>query len=498
MTKLDEDRDPAALRAALGHPVIDSDAHYIEFTPLFEEKFIETAAQLAGSDLRDELTSAPSLRSHLLARTTPMGQAFGSSRWIGQSPEERRRWGTPLPGWGPPHSNPLDRATALLPSLRAERLEEIGIDFSVLYPSGALLYPHIDDTELRQVACRTLNTINAAEYGEFSDQMTPAAVIPMNTPEEAIAEVEYAVTQLGLKVAMIGYLARPIPAVHESHPELFQSTYRLDSLGIDSDHDYDRFWAKCAELQVPLVSHSTAYSVGFRRSPTNYTFNHAGNFGEASDILCRSLFLGGVTRRFPTLKFQFLECGVGWACVLYAEMVHRWEKRNINAIRGYVEASAASEPEFLRLMEKYGNADVREKLAGRPGGIASQLGTDEGIDDFAACEIETVEDIQDLFVPRFFFGCEADDPLTAWAFNPATNPGGARLRATLGSDMGHWDVPDIRGILPEAFEMVERGLIDEADLRRFTFEYPCEFFAGVNPQFFDGTRVEPFLAGDGR
>jgi Amidohydrolase len=494
MTKLYEGVDPAAARSALTHPVIDSDGHYIEFGPVFQEQFLEAVGQLGGRDLRNELVSARDVRTYLLERTTPVGQAFGSSRWVSQSPEERRDTGTAVPGWAPPHGHPLDRATALLPSLRAERLEEIGIDFSVLYPSGALFYPHIDPTELRQVACRALNTINAASYGAYSDQMTPAAVIPMNTPEEAIAELDYAITQLGLKVAMIGYIARPIPSVHRTHPELFQSVYRLDSLGIDSDHDYDPFWAKCAELQVPLVAHSTAYTVGFRRSPTNYTFNHAGNFAEAGDILCRSLFLGGVTRRFPSLKFQFLECGVGWACVLLHELVHRWEKRNIGAVRAQVEAARGSATPFLALLEKYGDAGVREKLVGLSDGIASQLGTEDGLDDFAACAIESVQDIQDLFVPRFFFGCEADDPLTTWAFNTATNPGGARLRATLGSDMGHWDVPDVRAILPEALEMVDRGLLSEVDFRRFTFEHPCEFFAGTSPKFFAGTRIEPYLS----
>jgi Amidohydrolase len=315
----------------------------------------------------------------------------------------------------------------------------------------------------------------------------------MTTPTEAIAELEYAVTELGLKVAMVGYVARPIPAVHRTHPELFQTVFRLDSLGVDSDDDYDPFWARCAELQVPLVSHSTAYATGFRRSPTNYTFNHAGNFGEAGDILCRSLFLGGVTRRFPTLKFQFLECGVGWACILYRELVHRWQKRNVDAIRGHLEAARSTTPEFLRLLGQHGDPALREKLEDQPHAIAMQLGTDVAPDDFAACGIERVEDIYDLFIPRFFFGCEADDTLTAWAFNTAANPGGARLRATLGSDMGHWDVPDVKAIVPEAFELVDRGLLDESDFRRFTFEHPCEFFAGVNPAFFNGTRVAAYL-----
>jgi predicted TIM-barrel fold metal-dependent hydrolase len=493
MTRLDEGLDPAAIRASLGHPVIDSDSHYAEFWPVLREQLVEKAGQLVGSKLRAELGAAPDLRFFLLARTTPLGQAFGSLRWMTETPEERRDNWTPVPGWGPPHSNPLDRATAVLPKLRAERLEEIGIDFSVLYPSMALMLPHIDDAELRQAACRAMNIINAESFGPYRDRMTPAAVIPMATPDEAIAELDYAVNELGLKVAMIGPVARPIRSVHRSHPELYQSLFRLDSFGIDSEYDYDPFWARCAELKAPLVSHATANSTGFRRSPSNYIFNQTGNFAEAADMLCRSLFLGGVTRRFPTLKFQFLECGAGWACTLYSELVHRWEKRNLKAIRGHLAAAAASGPEFVRLLEQHGDAAVRRKLEDMPDAILGQLGTKDPPDDFAACGIESAEDVYQLFVPKFFFGCEADDPSTVWAFDTTANPLGARLRATLGSDLGHWDVPDIRMILPEARELVEHGLLDEADFRRFTFEHPCEFFAGVNPSFFEGTRVQPYL-----
>lgn len=483
----DLDTRPAYNRPELGHPVIDSDAHYTEFAPVFRDEFLETVGPIAGSGLCRELASAPDLRGYLLTRTSAIGQAFGSPNWSSQTPEERRLRATPIPGWGPPHSNPLDRATALIPRLRAERMEEIGIDFSVLFPSSGLVYPHIAPDELRQVTCRASNIMNAAAYGPFADRMTPVAIIPMNTPEEAIAELDYAVQELGLKVAMISYVTRPIPGAEGA---LGQAAFRIDSFGIDSDHDYDPFWARCAELKVPLVAHGTTVGVGFRRSPTNYTFNHAGNFAEAGDILCRSLFLGGVTRRFPTLKFQFLECGVGWACMLYAELVHRWEKRNIKAIQDHIEAARATAPELMRLLHEHGEARLVEKIREVPDGIAMQLGDHAGLDDFAACGIESIEDIHDLFVPRFFFGCEADDPMTAWAFNTATNPGGARLRATLGSDMGHWDVPDVRRIVPEAVEMVEQATIDESDLRRFLFEHPYEFFAGVNPDFFAGTTID--------
>jgi predicted TIM-barrel fold metal-dependent hydrolase len=484
--------DPLAIRRQLDHPVVDSDGHYTEFMPVIRDRFVELVGQLGGSALQARVADAPDVRAYLLSFTSPIGQAFGASSWGRETPAERLDNWTPVPGWGPPHAHALDRATALLPQLRAERLEEIGIDFSVLYPSSGLIFPHIEDEELRRVTCRAFNIMNAETYGGVRDRMTPAALIPLHTPEEGIVELDHAIGELGLKVAMFGSVARPIPSIDRERPDLYKSVFRIDSLGIDSLHDYDPFWARCAELKVPLVSHGTNAAVGWRRSPSNYIFNQTGCFADAAEVLCRSLFLGGVTRRFPTLKFQFLECGAGWACTLYSELVHRWQKRNRHAIRKLVDEAEASAPEFLRLLDERGDATMRGKLETMEHSIKMQLGTREAPDDWAACEIETVADVEDLFVKRFYFGCEADDPSAVWAFDTRLNPGGVRLGALLGSDMGHWDVPDAAGILPEAWELVEDGHMSREDFRRFTFEHPAEFF-GANPDFFAGTAVEPYL-----
>ena len=51
-------------------------------------------------------------------------------------------------------------------------------------------------------------------------------------------------------------------------------------------------------------------------------------------------------------------------------------------------------------------------------------------------------------------------------------------------------VPDMREVLPEAHELVDDGVISEADFRDFVFTYPVEFWAGMNPDFFKGTTVE--------
>jgi hypothetical protein len=69
------------------------------------------------------------------------------------------------------------------------------------------------------------------------------------------------------------------------------------------------------------------------------------------------------------------------------------------------------------------------------------------------------------------------------------NPFGARLNAMFSSDVGHFDIPDMRMVLPEAWELVEDGLISTDDFRDFTFANAVRLFGTQNPDFFEGTVV---------
>ena len=92
-------------------------------------------------------------------------------------------------------------------------MDEIGLDFTVLYPTLGLSFPHIENAELRQATCRALNKFCADYFCEYADRMTPAAVIPMHTPQEAIEELEYVARELGFKaIMMAGHVQRPIAA----------------------------------------------------------------------------------------------------------------------------------------------------------------------------------------------------------------------------------------------------------------------------------------------
>ena len=116
------------------------------------------------------------------------------------------------------------------------------------------------------------------------------------------------------------------------------------------------------------------------------------------------------------------------------------------------------------------------------------------MDDWAACGIEKEEDIYELFVPKFFFGCEADDRTLAMAFNSQMNHEDARLGAMFSSDVSHWDVPDMTETLVQAHSLVEKDLIDENDFRDFTFANIVRLHGEVNPDFFKGTAVEDAAA----
>ncbi len=473
-----------AVRARFNHPVIDSDGHTVEFEPAV----MEYLKQVGGARMIE--------RYKTQGATSMAGGLASLFDWYRLSPEERQdQRATRSPWWGLPTKNTLDRATATLPKLLYERLDDIGLDVTVLYPTLGLLPPHIEDAEVRRASCRAFNMFYADTFREYADRMVPIAVIPMHTPQEAIEELEYAVKTLGFKaVMMAGHVLRPIPGVARTTPHAARYATWLDTFCLDSAYDYDPVWAKCVELGVTPTFHSAAMGWGSRTSISNYMYNHIGHFAAAGEALCKALFFGGVTRRFPTLRFGFLECGVGWASSLYADLIGHWVKRNGKAMENYNPANLNQE-QLVDLFQRYGGKMVEGKLEqlrqGAAGGMLAGTKEDPAtIDDWWRCGIEKAEDIKNLFVPNFYFGCEADDPLNASAFNTTINPFGAKLQAVFSSDIGHWDVPDMTEVTEEAYEMVEDGKITEDNFRDFVFVNPARMWTDMNPNFFKGTVVE--------
>jgi predicted TIM-barrel fold metal-dependent hydrolase len=464
---------PEKVRSRLSHPVIDGDGHWIEYGPVFAEQVRKAVGDKAADGLLRHMHRIPETLSLSIA--------------------ERRRRGIAMEGfWGRQTTNTRDRATAMMPRMLYDRLDELGLDFAVIYPTAGLGIARIDDDETRRAVVRGFNIVTADYFRDFADRMTPAAVIPMHTPEEAIEELEFATRELGAKVGMFASaIRRQLPAAKGLDPEVARFAVHYDQIGLDSDYDYDPVWQKCRELKMAPTFHTGGRSFGLRNTPSNFTFNHIGHFAAAGHAVAKALFLGGVTRRFPDLNFAFLEGGVGWASQLFADLIEHWERRGKEGLE-YMHPNRLDRTLLAQLVDKYGYQDIAAELRRRDGWPAREEDeVDGGVpvhDDYAACQIARKEDWVDLFTRPFYFGCEADDRMNAVAFGKL-NPFGARLNAIFSSDVGHFDVPDMRMVLPEAFELVEDGLITADDFRDFTFANAVRLWGMQNPDFFKGTAV---------
>src|SRR2546425_347280 len=382
----------AKVRRQLDHPVIDGDGHWLEPMPIF----LDYLKQVGG----------PSLVEHFKSKDVERG-------WYAMTREERLDQRPFRPTWWGEPGNTLDRATAMVPKLFYERLDDFGVDFCLLYTSLGLFHINNADQQIRRGVSRAVNLMNAEMFAPYKHRIAPAAVVPVYTPEEAIEEATYAVKELGFKVIMISnHVKRPIPALARAVSDPTSVRYSIDSLGYESPYDYDKFWRACVDLKVAVTAHSGSMGWHGRESINNFSFNHIGHFAAASHAFARALVFGGVVKRFPGLRFGLLAGGVSSAAEL---------KRQ--------------------------------------------------------------------FVDHFYFGAEADDPMTAWAFRDPH-----KLHPLFSSDVSHFDVTDMTEVLEEAWELVEHGMITATDFREFTFENAARLHTALNPDFFQGTVVEGAVA----
>ena len=133
------------IRSRLSHPVVDADGHWLEFGPS-----IKAGLRKFGGD--------DAVRGYTL---------FGEQmeQELEMSVAERRRQRIGQQGfWAVPTRNTRDRATAMMPGLLYERMDELGLDFAILYPTAGLGLPRLVDPVLRKAACRAFNILVAEQF----------------------------------------------------------------------------------------------------------------------------------------------------------------------------------------------------------------------------------------------------------------------------------------------------------------------------------------------
>src|SRR3989449_8041593 len=135
----------------LKHPIIDADGHWAEFAPHMREEF-----RRIGGDTAVEALAMASAR---IPNSLNMSVAERRRRRIGQEAF-----------WFLPTKNTLDRATAMMPRLLYERLDDLGLDFCVVYPTAGLGYYRLPPEKPRRAPCRAAHRFPGQQVRAVHDR----------------------------------------------------------------------------------------------------------------------------------------------------------------------------------------------------------------------------------------------------------------------------------------------------------------------------------------
>jgi predicted TIM-barrel fold metal-dependent hydrolase len=138
---------------------------------------------------------------------------------------------------------------------------------------------------------KNYNDWTANSASQLPNRLFPLACIPLYDIDAAIEELE--------RAKNLGHRGGCIPCVPPADKPY-------------SDRDYDRFWAKAVELNMPMEMHIFTTAAPNHGLPnwgpiTNYALAHTGLAAVISDLIC-----GGVCARYPELRFVPTEWETGW------------------------------------------------------------------------------------------------------------------------------------------------------------------------------------------
>ena len=178
-------------------------------------------------------------------------------------------------------------------------LDDIGIETTVLYPTGALSYGKIVSTEWAIAATRAYNDWLYETYLRRSPRFKGMGLIPLQEPEAAVEELRRIVQDLGMCGAF------------------------LPSTGLKAHLGSKEYWPVYQEadrLGCCLSVHGGCHSgLGFDDMNVYTAVNALGHpFGLL--ISFSAIVFNGIFDKFPNVKFAFLEGGVAWFLMAFERL----------------------------------------------------------------------------------------------------------------------------------------------------------------------------------
>jgi predicted TIM-barrel fold metal-dependent hydrolase len=182
------------------------------------------------------------------------------------------------------------------PVRRLADMDTEGIDAAVLYPSVGLNFWAVEDADAAVALARAYNDWLAGYCSQDPARLFGAAMVPLQDPEAAAAELRRATRDLGFPAAFV----RPNPVCGRSI----------------ADPAHEVVWETVEELGVALGIHEGSSviipTLGSDR-PFNPFVLHAVSHPFEQMLACAQLIASGVLERHPGLRVVFLESGATWA-----------------------------------------------------------------------------------------------------------------------------------------------------------------------------------------
>lgn len=182
------------------------------------------------------------------------------------------------------------------PKARLADMDAEGIDQAVLFPSVGLYFWALDDPGPAVSIAKAYNDWLAAYCAADPGRLFGAAMLPMQHPVAAAAELRRAHDELGFPAAFV----RPNPCCGRSL----------------SDGAYEPVWEAAEETGTTIGVHEGSSvilpTLGADR-PFNPLVLHAVSHSFEEMLACAQLIAFGVLERHPGLRVVFLESGGGWA-----------------------------------------------------------------------------------------------------------------------------------------------------------------------------------------
>ena len=431
------------LKARLDHPIVDADAHQLEVLAVV----MDFVRDVGGPEMPDRLIK---YFMHRAAHVPPDARRAARPAHVGARV---------VAGADREHHRP--RHDACCPAISTSAWTRSASTSRSCTPARACWSsrcPAWPTTSCARRAPARSTSTTPSSSGRTSDRLTPAAVIPMHTPEEAIEELDFAIGELGLKaVVFAGDVLRPVPAVRRRASRSRATVLYQDCFGIDSPFDYDPVWRKCIELKVAPTFHSGPIGWGTPRvvhaapvQPDRRLRRGRRGARQGAVLRRRDAAVPEAAPRLPRGRRH-----LGAELVLpHDRALGEAQRRSDHDPRPGAPRHRAVRRADRQVRPSAGAGDPRPGRAG-----LALVRSSRGARRLARrASIEHERRSPSCFVPHFYFGCEGDDRMVAAALRHERSIRSARASTRCSAPTSATSTStDMREVVRKAYETGRRG-----------------------------------------